>query len=140
MTGADCFSPEIRAALSVREPRRFLNEERALLQMSGQIRRVAFGFPGGTFTMGSNSGEAEIHERPSHLVTGSRSFYMATTEVTQAQWNAVIGTNPSEYRGEDLSVEQGSWLAAEGFRAYARFNGMPASRLNPKVPSGESPS
>jgi formylglycine-generating enzyme required for sulfatase activity len=71
--------------------------------------------PAGTFIMGSESGEADSHERPPHSVTLSRSFYMATTEVTQAQWDAVMESNPSKFRGDDLPVEQVSWNDAQGF-------------------------
>jgi formylglycine-generating enzyme required for sulfatase activity len=71
--------------------------------------------PSGTFTMGSDSSEAGSHEKPPHSVTISRPFYMATTEVTQAQWKAVIGSNPSKFQGDDLPVEQVSWYDAKEF-------------------------
>ena len=51
---------------------------------------------GGTFTMGSDTDEA--YERPPHQVRVS-SFYMARYEVTQAQWEAVMGSNPSAHKG-----------------------------------------
>lgn len=53
---------------------------------------------GGTFQMGSNSGEED--EKPIHAVTLS-SFKMARYEVTQAQWKAVMGTNPSQFSNCD---------------------------------------
>jgi formylglycine-generating enzyme required for sulfatase activity len=71
--------------------------------------------PSGTFTMGSNSSEGESHEKPPHTVTISRSFYVATTEVTQVQWKAVMGSNPSKFQGDDLPVEQVSWNDAKEF-------------------------
>jgi formylglycine-generating enzyme required for sulfatase activity len=71
--------------------------------------------PSGTFTMGSNSSEADRHEKPPHTVTISRPFYMATTEVTQAQWEAVVGGNPSKFQGVDLPVEQVSWYDTKEF-------------------------
>jgi formylglycine-generating enzyme required for sulfatase activity len=71
--------------------------------------------PSGTFIMGSNSSRAGSHEKPPHSVTISRSFYMATTEVTQAQWLAVMGTNPSKFEGNDRRVEQVSWNDAKQF-------------------------
>jgi formylglycine-generating enzyme required for sulfatase activity len=49
--------------------------------------------PAGTFQMGSNSGVSS--ETPVHTVTISRAFYLQRTEVTQAQWSAVMGTNVS---------------------------------------------
>jgi formylglycine-generating enzyme required for sulfatase activity len=66
--------------------------------------------PAGTFTMGSPSGEPGrwISEGPQHQVTLTQPFYMQTTEVTQAQWEAVMGWNPS---GEcpACPVESVSW-------------------------------
>jgi formylglycine-generating enzyme required for sulfatase activity len=61
---------------------------------------------GGTFQMGSNEGEND--EKPMHTVTVS-DFSMGKTEVTQAQWIAVMGSNPSNFKGENLPVEMVSW-------------------------------
>lgn len=69
--------------------------------------------PSGEFAMGSNAGDS--HETPVHSVTISRSFYLATTEVTQAQWKSVMGINPSKFRGDDLPVEQVNWDDARRF-------------------------
>ena len=62
---------------------------------------------GGTFTMGATSeqgSEAKDDEKPTHSVTLS-SFYICKYEVTQALWNAVMGSNPSNWKGDDLPVE-----------------------------------
>ena len=68
---------------------------------------------GGTFQMGSNTGEA--HEKPVHSVTLS-SFNIGKFEVTQAQWKAVIGSNPSHFKGcEDCPVERVSWNDVQDF-------------------------
>ncbi len=81
--------------------------------------------PSGAFSMGSGSRGAESHERPPHEVTIGRPFYMATTEVTQAQWMAVIGSNPSRFQGNDRPVERVSWNDAKEFirRLNAREGG-----------------
>jgi formylglycine-generating enzyme required for sulfatase activity len=71
--------------------------------------------PSGSFTMGSRAFDADSHERPPHTVVIGRSFFMATTEVTQAQWNAVMGTDPSRFRGDDLPVERVTWHYAMEF-------------------------
>jgi formylglycine-generating enzyme required for sulfatase activity/serine/threonine protein kinase len=66
----------------------------------------------GTFTMGSPAGEEGRSDgEVQHRVTLTRAFYMGTTEVTQAQWKAVMGAgnNPSEFKGDDLPVETVSW-------------------------------
>ncbi len=69
--------------------------------------------PGGTFSMGSNDGESD--ERPVHSVSLS-AYYMGETEVTQALWQAVMGTNPSYHKNCDqCPVEQVSWNDAQEF-------------------------
>ncbi|MBC7910299.1 MAG: formylglycine-generating enzyme family protein [Pyrinomonadaceae bacterium] len=67
----------------------------------------------GSFEMGSNSGEAD--EKPVHRVTISKGFYMGKYEVTQKQWQAVMGANPSNFTGENLPVEKVSWYDAQDF-------------------------
>jgi formylglycine-generating enzyme required for sulfatase activity len=75
--------------------------------------------PAGTFTMGSPDTElgSSAVERPQHEVTISQPFYMMTTEVTQGQWQAVMGSNPSFFSacGTDCPVEQVSWDDVQTF-------------------------
>lgn len=67
--------------------------------------------PAGTFTMGSLSSAGMYYtEGPQHQVTLTPSFYMQTTEVTQAQWEAVMEDNPSTFSGcPTCPVEWVSW-------------------------------
>jgi formylglycine-generating enzyme required for sulfatase activity len=67
---------------------------------------------GGTFTMGSTTGND--NEKPTHQVTVS-DFYMGKYEVTQAEYKAVMGKNPSNFKGDKLPVEQVSWYDAIEF-------------------------
>ncbi len=67
---------------------------------------------GGTFQMGSNSGES--NEKPVHSVTLS-DYYIGETEVTQALWKAVMGSNPSYNIGDNLPVENVSWDYCQKF-------------------------
>jgi hypothetical protein len=69
----------------------------------------------GTFEMGSWDGWAA--ERPVHTVTLTQPFYMQKTEVTQAQWTAVMGYNRSWFSacGETCPVESVSWDEAQEF-------------------------
>lgn len=61
--------------------------------------------PAGTFEMGSLDGDSD--ERPLHTVTLSKPFYLGKYEVTQAQWQAVMGDNPSLFQGDpNRPVEQ----------------------------------
>ncbi|MGH9762272.1 MAG: SUMF1/EgtB/PvdO family nonheme iron enzyme, partial [Blastocatellia bacterium] len=83
--------------------------------------------PGGTFTMGSPKEEegSAVDERPQHEVTVSR-FQMEKYTVTQAQWRVVAGwpkvdrdldAEPSDFKGDELPVEQLSWENAVEFCA-----------------------
>ena len=67
----------------------------------------------GTFQMGSTNGDGD--ERPVTEVTLSRGFWLGKTEVTQAQWQTVMGGNPSFRKGETLPVENVSWDDAMAF-------------------------
>ncbi|MCX7192239.1 MAG: formylglycine-generating enzyme family protein, partial [Proteobacteria bacterium] len=68
--------------------------------------------PAGGFDMGSNEGDDE--EKPMHRVALSRAFAMGRTEVTQAQWRAVMGDNPGDC-GDNCPAEQVSWNEAQDF-------------------------
>lgn len=69
--------------------------------------------PEGCFQMGSSSGEAD--EKPVHEVCVD-GFWIGKYEVTQAQWQKIIGSNPSKFKsGEDFPVEQVSWNDAKNF-------------------------
>jgi len=68
---------------------------------------------GGTFTMGSPANESgrTSSEGPQHQVTVS-SFLISKYEVTQAEYEEIMGKNPSHYKGSNLPVEQVSWFDA----------------------------
>ena len=71
---------------------------------------------GGTFTMGATSEQQnpDSDEKPVHQVTLS-SYYIGETEVTQGLWKAVMGNNPSYFKGDDLPVENVSWNDCKKF-------------------------
>ena len=72
---------------------------------------------GGTFTMGCTNEQGDDcwdDEKPAHSVTLS-GFYMGKYEVTQAQWKAVMGSNPSRFKGDNLPVENVSWDDVQAF-------------------------
>ena len=72
--------------------------------------------PGGTFIMGSPESEAKrvSNESPQHQVTVP-SFYMGKYELTQVQYQAIIGRNPSNFKGDNRPVEGVSWNNAVEF-------------------------
>lgn len=82
---------------------------------------------GGNFTMGNKSRrgkEKYKKERPAHNVTVA-SYYIGETEVTQALWTAVMGSNPSNFVGDNRPVEQVSWSDAQLFiEKLNRLTGM----------------
>jgi formylglycine-generating enzyme required for sulfatase activity len=72
--------------------------------------------PAGEFIMGADNGKPE--EKPAHKVIISRPFYLGKYEVTQGQWQSIMNTNPSHFRGKKeprLPVEHVSWLMAQEF-------------------------
>jgi formylglycine-generating enzyme required for sulfatase activity len=83
------------------------------------LRPALIELPGGVFRMGSPEGEAgrDENEGPVHEVEIS-AFAMCETEVTQGQWQAVMGGNPSDCMhgcGPDLPVQNVSWFDAVRF-------------------------
>ncbi|NJN23400.1 MAG: formylglycine-generating enzyme family protein [Acaryochloridaceae cyanobacterium RL_2_7] len=85
-------------------------------RLPGGVELAFACIPRGNFLMGSPDTDefSEGYERPQHLVTIPQ-FYMGRTPVTQAQWHAVMGNNPSEFQGGDRPVEQVSWDEAIDF-------------------------
>lgn len=72
---------------------------------------------GGTFTMGATAeqgSDAGSSETPTHQVTLS-SYAIGETEVTQELWEAVMGSNPSNFSGNQLPVEMVSWDDCQTF-------------------------
>jgi formylglycine-generating enzyme required for sulfatase activity len=73
--------------------------------------------PPGSFTMGSPSTEAgrQADRETQHYVTLSHGFYLGKYEVTQEQYQSVMGDNPSSFQGAKLPVEKVSWEDAMEF-------------------------
>jgi formylglycine-generating enzyme required for sulfatase activity len=89
-------------------------EPEFLTTRTGQIKLKRI--PAGKFLMGSPVGVAEMDEHPQHEVQITRPFYLGVYEVTQGQYRAVMGNNPSGSTGSDDSpVKQVLWLDAVKF-------------------------
>jgi formylglycine-generating enzyme required for sulfatase activity len=93
----------------------------------GNIQFTMIHVEGGTFQMGATKEQKENredptplgrlmakHEKPVHQVTLS-SYYIGETEVTQELWQAVMGSNPSVYKGNRRPVENVSWYDCQIF-------------------------
>ena len=74
-----------------------------------------------TFMMGATSemkdsyDDPDSDEKPVHQVTLTNDYYMGKYEVTQALWQAVMGSNPSNFKGDNLPVEEVSWNDCQEF-------------------------
>ena len=71
--------------------------------------------PAGSFRMGDLSGDGFRDEMPVHMVTIPRPFAVGKYEVTQAEWKAVMGSNPSRFRGSRNPVDRVSWKEAKEY-------------------------
>ena len=100
-------------------------EETVIQNLVNNMVRVK----GGTFTMGATSeqgSDAESDEKPTHQVTLS-SFSIGKYEVTQEEWQAVMGDNPSSFKGTKRPVESVSWNDCQVF--IRKLNAMTGKRF-----------
>ena len=86
--------------------------------------------PAGDFLMGSpdSDDKASSDEKPQHRVRLTKPFYLGKYLVTQEQWEAVMGDNPSQFKGPKNPVEEVSWEDCQQF----------VGKLNTKIGGGES--
>ena len=87
----------------------------------------------GSFDMGATP-EMENpweDEKPVHRVTLTNNYYVGKYEITQALWQAVMGNNPSRFKGDDLPVEKVSWDDCQDF--ISKLNAMTGKRF--RLPS-----
>jgi len=83
----------------------------------GNFRMEFVLIPAGSFLMGSPDETGDGDEYPRHDVVISQPFYLGKYEVTQEQWEEVMGSNPSRFRGAKLPVETVSWKDCQVFLA-----------------------
>ncbi|MBI5368312.1 MAG: formylglycine-generating enzyme family protein [Planctomycetes bacterium] len=89
--------------------------EQVSFELGRGVRLELVLLPAGSFLMGSERGNK--NERPPHRVTLTRPFYLGKHPVTQEQWQAVMGKNPSHFRGPRRPVESVSWADCQEFLA-----------------------
>jgi formylglycine-generating enzyme required for sulfatase activity len=97
------------------------------------IQFYMIGVQGGTFEMGATSeqgSESFLDEKPIHKVAIS-SFYIGETEVTQELWYAVMGNNPSRFKGNSLPVECVDWSSCQQF--ISKLNSL--TNMNFRLPT-----
>src|SRR5262245_4331212 len=94
-------------------------EGSAVIYSTNDLGMEFVSVPAGQFPMGCSEGarpvECSADEKPRHTVQITQAFEIGKTEVTQKQWQAVMGSNPSRYKGDTLPVEQVSFQDVQAF-------------------------
>ena len=97
-------------------------------QVSVSLRPKLVVLPAGQFTMGSPPGEAGRYDDEAQVERTVNPFAIAQTEVTQGQWRALMGNNPSKFQacGDECPVEQVSWFDAVAYcNRLSKTEGLP---------------
>ena len=102
------------------------NEKKKVIQTSKPPKGFVL-IPAGSFMMGSPKTEKKHYsDEFLHRVKLTRSFYAQQTQVTQAQWKALMRTNPSYFKGDSLPVDSVNWFEACAYaNALSRKEGLP---------------
>jgi len=98
------IEPE-KVNISIEEPEKIAKQDNSIGMKFSLILA-------GEFYMGS---EESDDEKPVHKVKIKNPFYLGTYPVTQREWKAVMGDNPSFFKGDDMPVEQVSWDDVQEF-------------------------
>lgn len=105
------FEATLKTHLNLKSVSQTIDSKDYFLEIKGVKFKMIY-VQGGSFAMGSNDGGDD--EKPIHNVTLT-DYYMAETEVTQELYEAVMGTNPSNFKGQQRPVEQVSWEDVQAF-------------------------
>jgi formylglycine-generating enzyme required for sulfatase activity len=105
-------------------------EKSLAVDLGGGVKMEFVLIPAGSFIMGSETGDAD--EKPLHKVIITKPFYISKYEVTQEQWQAVMGANPSRSKGPKNPVDMVNWLDCQKFieKLKTRVDG-----LRPSLPT-----
>jgi formylglycine-generating enzyme required for sulfatase activity len=122
---------QIQASKALAAPQRRAGEE-CEFEIAPGVKLVMCWIPPGEFLMGSPEDEEDRDDdETQHRVRITRGYWLAKTQTTQAQWEAVMGSNPSCFKGGDLPVETVSWLDICGDESAS---GGFLAELNKRVP------
>ena len=91
--------------------------ENLAVDLGGGVTLEMVLIPAGEFLMGSSDSDKDARgaEKPQHQVRITKPFYLGKYEVQQEQWEAVMGNNPSTFKGAKNPVEQVSWDDCQEF-------------------------
>ncbi|MDR2352057.1 MAG: formylglycine-generating enzyme family protein [Deltaproteobacteria bacterium] len=114
------YADDIGEAPLGQERSRSLSKTQANTSSKNYVNSIGMNFvlvKAGSFLMGAGVFDKDVfdHELPQHKVTISKPIYVGATEVTQAQWQELMGTNPSHFINPLNPVEQVSFQDAESF-------------------------
>ncbi len=110
-----CSHPIAESIDAYRESSALAGEAKASFVIADLSMEMLWVKPG-TFEMGSPSSEkTRADDETPHTVTLSQGFYLGKHEVTQSEWEKVMGSNPSHFNGADRPVERVSWTAVTSF-------------------------
>jgi formylglycine-generating enzyme required for sulfatase activity/tRNA A-37 threonylcarbamoyl transferase component Bud32 len=119
----DCTGPSGLSAAKVRQAQeawaKYLGRDvEETVEIADGVKMTFVLVPPGTFRMGSQEDEKDRSpDETLHLVTLNEPFDLCKTEVTQAQYKALTGKEPSHFKGDDLPVETVSWEEARDYAA-----------------------
>ena len=133
--GGDCFQQDCKPSLPPKE---------LTVDLGKGVKLEMVLIPAGEFLMGSPDSDKDAagDEKPQHRVRITKPFYLGKYLVTQEQWEAVMGNNPSHFKGPKNPVEQVSWDDCQEFLGEAQREGRHARRevrSCPPRPSGNMP-
>jgi formylglycine-generating enzyme required for sulfatase activity len=102
--------------------------EELAVDLGGGVKLEMVLIPAGQFLMGSSDSDKDARgaEKPQHQVRITKPFYLGKYEVQQEQWEAVMGNNPSTFKGAKNPVEQVSWDDCQKF--LDKLNAMTAEQ------------
>jgi formylglycine-generating enzyme required for sulfatase activity/serine/threonine protein kinase len=105
-----------------------LSEKTITLDLGNKVKMYLVLIPPGSFLMGDNDNNEQRYEKPPHKVTITQPFYIGKYEVTQAQWEVVMGKNPSSHMHPQNPVENVSWDDCQVFlkKLEEKFSGTGA--------------
>ena len=105
-------------------------EKNLVIDLGGGVNMEFVLIPAGSFLMGSNTGDTD--EKPVHQVAITKPFYMGKYEVTQEQWQALMGNHLSTFPGPKRPVEQVSWSDCQEYLARLQAK---TNALKPTLPT-----
>jgi formylglycine-generating enzyme required for sulfatase activity len=90
--------------------------DKGTVDLGGGVKLELVWCPPGSFLMGSPENQADrSKDETQHRVTLTKGFWLGKTEVTQRQWEVIMGSNPSNFKGADLPVETVNWDDCQEF-------------------------